>query len=216
MLLLATDRPSFGKDLTARLEAAGVYLFRVPLETALFYAHKKDTGGAILDGALELQKAEALCKSLKEAYPELPVALLLTPKGTPDAPADRLIRETSPDAVFDEALEFAVKICGFRTSPLSTFHLYVGNDRSDVLYKGYRLPLSQKEYELLRILFYRAPNWTSADDLMELLYPDGSRKISTLFAHISHINKKVKACGEPPLILCRKGLGYRLCDTVLL
>ena len=216
MLLLCTDRTSFGKELALRLTESGVYLFRTSLETSLFYCRKKDTGGTIVDGVPDLQKAEDLCKSLKKEYPELPIALLVAQDEAPDAPVDTLIREDRIGALLEQTLEFAVTVCGFRTSQLSTFHLFVGEDRNSVLYKGYRLPLSQKEYELLRILFYRAPNWTTADDLMELCYPDGGRKISTLFSLVSRINKKVKESDGLPLILCRKNLGYRLCDTVLL
>lgn len=216
MLLLVTDRASFGKEIAVRLESTGIYLFRSSFETALFYAREKDTGGAILDGVPDLKKAEDLCKSLKKEYPELPVALLLSPSENLDAPADLLIRATTPEALWEELLAFSVTICGFRVSPLSSFHLFIGENRDDVLYKGCRLRLSQKEYELLRILFYRAPKWTTADDLMELCYPDGGRKISTLFSLVSAINRKVKELGESPLILCRRNVGYRLCNAVLL
>ena len=215
MLLLVTDRSAFGKQLTQKLLQAGVYAFRVPYETGAFYCEEKDTGGVIFDGIPSLKKAEDLCKSLKKLYSELPTAIMLSLDATPDAKADMLIRETDPAALFERVLEFATMVCGFRTSALSTFHLTVGESKDDVFYKGYRLALSQKEYELLRILFYRAPKWTSADDLMELCYPEGKAKISALFSLVSRINAKVKEFGEAPLILCEKRVGYRLRDAVM-
>ena len=92
----------------------------------------------------------------------------------------------------------------------------MGESKDEVLYKGYPLLLSQKEYELLRILFYRSPSWTSADDLMDLCYPTGERKISALYALVKKINQKVREYGEEPLILCQRNRGYRLCDAVMI
>ena len=216
MLLLVTNRSAFGKQLAQKLLQECVYTFRASFENGAFYCDEKDTGGVIFDGVCDLARAEELCKKLKKEYPELPTALLAAPNATPNAEADRIIRETDPDAQADQILEFAKTICGFRTSTLSTFHLTVGTSKDDVFYKGYRLVLSQKEYELLRILFYRAPRWTCANDLMELCYPEGDTKISALFALVSRINKKVKEFGESPLILSEKKVGYRLRSTVML
>lgn len=215
MLLLVTDRSAFGKQLAQKLLQECVYTFRASFENGAFYCDKKDTGGVIFDGICDLKRAEDLCKKLKQEYPELPTAILVAPDATPNADADRIIRAIDADAQAEEILEFAKTICGFRTSVLSTFHLTVGESKDDVFYKGYRLALSQKEYELLRILFYRAPRWTSADDLMELCYPEGETKISALFALISRINAKVKEMGEAPLILSERKIGYRLRDAVM-
>ena len=216
MLLLVTDRKEFGKELVDALLSKGVYLFRSSFETGAFYCREKDTGGMILDGIPDLQKAEHLCKSLKKEYPELPVAFLLTKKAQPNADVDMLIRESDPERLLESLLEFAVTICGFRTNALSVYYLLVGETKEEVYYKGYPLALSQKEYELLRILFYRVPKWTSADDLMDLCYPTGRHKLSALFALVSRINKKVKEYGEAPLILCQRKLGYRLCDAAMI
>lgn len=215
MLLLVTDRNRFGKQLVDALLSKGVYLFRASYETGAFYCREKDTGGVIFDGVPSLAAAEFLCKSLKNEYPELPTALLVTRSAIPNAKADCIIRESDPEAIFSRVLEFATEVCGFRTSTLSTFHLTVGESKDEVYYKGYPLALSQKEYELLRILFYRAPKWTSADDLMELCYPEGDAKIDALFALVSRINAKVKESDGAPLILSERKNGYRLRGAVM-
>ena len=188
MLLLATDRPSFGKNLATRLQQSGIYLFRSSLETTRFLCREKDTGGVILDAVTDLKACERIAGELRAEYPEIPIALIVLPRAVPNADVDCIIRETDPDAIFSAALEFAVKGCGFRTSALSTFYFFVGERKEDVLYKGYRLSLSQKEYELLRILFYRAPRPTSPEDLLDLLYPAGGRKLSSLYTLVSSIH----------------------------
>ena len=58
MLLLVTDRSTFGKLLAQELLEAGVYAFRASYETGAFYCEKKDTGGVIFDGVPNLKPAE--------------------------------------------------------------------------------------------------------------------------------------------------------------
>ena len=97
MLLLVTDRSAFGKQLAQKLLQECVYTFRASFENGAFYCDEKDTGGVIFDGVCDLARAEELCKKLKKEYPELPTALLAAPNATPNAEADRIIRETDPD-----------------------------------------------------------------------------------------------------------------------
>lgn len=214
MLILVTDRRAFGESLASRLLQNGIFSLRASHETALFLCEAKDCGGVLLDGRTSPTESEALCRALRERYPELPIALLL-PKGyLPASPADRFLREEEDDLT-DTLLDFCHTLCGWHAGEMTTFSLTVGNDPARTRYMGYPLPLSPREHTLLRCLFYRAPHVTSCDDLLSLCYPIDPPSLASLSVTVSAINRRAGAIDPRPLIVNVYGKGYRLRKGIL-
>ncbi|MBQ9784940.1 MAG: winged helix-turn-helix domain-containing protein [Clostridia bacterium] len=214
MLVLITDRPLIARTLREFLHTRGVYLFRAPTETGAFVCNQKDTGGVILDCVPNLARGEALCRALRDAEPDMPIAVIVPRESLPDLPADRILRDGSLPSLCDEAWQFCIG-CGWRERPFSTFELSVGLSPDETFYMGYLLPLSPREHALLRCLFYRSPSPTTADDLLSLCCPDERIGISNVAVTVHAINKRAAAIDPRPLIVSVYGKGYRLRDGIV-
>lgn len=211
MLVIITDRGSLGTALSKGLSERGLFLYRCPLQTALFTCEKKDTGGVLLDLVPNQKAGEAVCRELRARYPEMPIAVLAKDGGTPpDVEADCILREEPPEALARVVWEFYCKTCGWRDAPMATYRIKVTACPEETLYMGYPLPLTPTEHRILRCLLYRAPKLTSADDLMMLCFPEGRQRIANLAVHVRNINQKARRIDPRPLIESVYGKGYRL------
>jgi DNA-binding response OmpR family regulator len=215
MLIFVTDRKSAHLDLIANLKANGIYTFVCAYDAADALCKIKDTGGVVLDAIANLPRAEALCARLRAAYPEMPIAAIVAPLAVPDMAINTLIRICRNNDLAGEILDFCTHVCGWKTDRMTTYTLTVGNTPAETYYMGYPLPLSVREHEVLRCLFYRAPRITTKDDLMRLCYPEGHQKINNIVVQIHGINQKAAAIDPRPLIICHRGEGYALRDGIL-
>ncbi len=214
MLVLITDRPTITRALQEALTARGVYLFHEPSETGAFICAKKDTGGVILDCVPDLARGEALCRTIRAADPDMPIAVIVPPESVPDLPADRILRDGSVASLCDAAWAFCLS-CGWRERPFSTFELSIGLRPDQTVYMGYPFPLSPREHALLRCIFYRSPAPTSADDLMSLCYANECLGISNVGVTVHAINRRAAEIDPRPLIVNVYGKGYRLRDGIV-
>ena len=215
MLVLISERTVWFKDLAVRLNTHGIFLYICPYETAEFFCEKKDTGGVFLDCAPSLADGEAMCAKLHATYPDMPIAALIPQNSIPDLFATRLIRECNKEQIFEELLDFCIGSCGWSTETLSTYALTIGNDPAKTRYMGYPLPLTARQHVILRCLFYRSPDVTSTDDLMELCYPEGVQHINNLAVQIHNINLAAAKIDPRPLIVNVFNTGYRLRDGIV-
>ncbi len=215
MLLVITDRRELGKELAALLSESGIFTLECPLETGAFYCDAKDTGGVVLDCLPDLKKGEALCKKLRNAYPQMPILAIVPDNSFPDLEADRILREAPLPALLPSILDFCRSLCGWIEEPLSTFFLTVGNSPEEVFYMGYPLLLSPKAFLILRCLFYRHPKLTSTADLMSICYPGGRERAGNLAVQIHAINQAAEKIDPRPLVVNVYGKGYRLRDGIL-
>jgi len=80
----------------------------------------------------------------------------------------------------------------------------------------YRMPLSPKEHEILRCLFYRWPRATTAEDLLALCYPEGGKAKENVAVQIGRINQRAKSIHPRPLIVFQRNTGYRLRNGIVI
>lgn len=215
MLLIVSERTAWWKDQAVRLNRQGIFAFLVPFEQGLRYCKTLATGGVVIDCVRHLKRGEALCRRMRESYPELPIAALLCKKAIPDMPVSRVFRESEED-LFSLLLDFCTVSCGWDTGKLSTHALTVANTPCETFYMGCPLGLTERENLILRCLFYRAPRITSAKNLMRLCYPGQMKSTSNLTVHIQSINQKAALIDPRPLIVNERAKGYRLRDGILL
>ncbi len=212
MLILITDRRSFGKELGTCLRQSGIFLVQCPTETAQFTCERYDTGGVLLD-TVGAPAAETLCNRLRLTYPELPIAAIIPNGQRTDLQIERILYEDgSLDRLAQQAIRFYKADCGWCSSPLSLYRLTVGQDRRDTVYMGYPLTLTSTEHLLLRYLLYRMPQITEANELLAVCFADGTQKKANLNVHIANINRKAAAIHPSPLVVNVYGKGYRLRD----
>ncbi len=219
MILLISDRPHLSREMAHSLLEGGIYLFCASFENAVFMARTKDIGGVILDGVPHPKAASALAGLLRSKYPDMPMALVLTPSLRQMEeqlcfPVECILREADPAALSAKMLAFCRRI-GWSAEGLQSFELSIGTSPSEVVYMGYPFPLARREYALLRCLFYRSPDLTPADDLMSLCYPKERKSISNITLLVHNINQHALKIDPRPLIVNVYGKGYRLRDGIL-
>ena len=215
MLILVTPEKTRRAALVEHLNRNGVFVFLSSPDTACKMVQEKDTGGVLLDAVGNLSACEKISAILHRDYPAMPIGAIVAKEAIPQMEINCLLRDMGNELLFDQVLDFCITDCNWRTKPLSTYALTVGNAPEATLYMGYRLPLSPKEHDILRCLFYRMPYDTSADDLLSLCYPNQAVRRENLTTLIRRINRKAAAIDPHPLILNRYGKGYRLRDGIL-
>jgi len=215
MLVLVTAHKTRRVALVKSLNEHGVFVFVTSPEEACKRVHEKDTGGVILDTIGALNTCERLCAELREAYPQMPIGAIVSEHAIPKMEINRILREGQETALAEDVLDFCKQNCNYCAERLSTYCLSVANAPEETLYMGYRMPLSPKEHMILRFLFYRAPAYTSSEDLLELCYPEGNVKKENPRVLIGRINRRAKQIDAHRLIVHRRGLGYRLRDGIV-
>ena len=215
MLVFVTPYKTRRADLVEHLNRNGVFVYVSSPESAHKIVLQKDTGGVLLDAVGNLGTCERLASDLRSEYPAMPIAAIVAKDAIPQMEINTLLRDTDERSVLEQALDFCICHCGWRTKVLSTHCLTVDDIPEATLYMGYRLPLSPKEHEILRCLFYRLPYDTATDDLLSLCYPNQPAKRENLTTLIARINQKAKVIDSHPLIVNRYGKGYRLRDGIL-
>lgn len=85
-------------------------------------------------------------------------------------------------------------------------------DRAEVIKDGERLPLTAKEYELLKALYRGDGRIVTVDALCQALWGDNPYGYeNSLMAHVRRVREKIEADPSRPVSLITvKGLGYRL------
>ena len=206
MLIFLTDRRSAGLDLTRRLSDAGMTVLTERTEAADYLCRERTLGALLIDGIPDPAAANSLCARMRAEYPELPIALIMDADSVADTMADRVIRPSSDLAA--EVLTFC-RAHGW-VPELSTFSLLLTADPADTRLLGYRMPLSPREHQVLRLIYLRAPETVPRSKLLAVCLPEGLQRAENLTVHVNRINAKAKAISGLPLIESIYGKGYRL------
>ena len=81
----------------------------------------------------------------------------------------------------------------------------------DLVYQGEVVPLTKNEFQILQVLFERAGNIVSREDLMkELWNSDFFIDDNTLSVNVARLRKKLEAVSLKDFIETKKGVGYGL------
>lgn len=215
MLLFLTENRSFGIRMVTRLQAEGIIALFAKTDAGESLCHLCDTGGVLLDGRDDPNRAQRICLSLLTAYPELPIALILPQRILLEVSVARVLRGDFEDnRLTEEILAFYLECCGGKTE-ISTFALSVGASPDRFLYLGYPLTLPPRAQTLLRFLFHRAPRTVSTSELMAVCFPEGTQKETSLTTLVGIVNERARAISNLPLIESVRGKGYRLADGIV-
>lgn len=210
MLVLVTRNQQKHTPLLQWLTQHGIYTWVTSPDAAQAIICEKDTGGVILDTPGNLSTMEALCRTLRESYPPMPIAAIVAKEAIPNMQVNRILREGREGISREDVLEFATVNCAWHAEHLSSPYLFVGNAPEETLYMGYRLHLSPAEHILLRCLFYRYPTPTASADLLMLCYPCKTERRENLAVLIGRINRRAQEIDPHPLIVPLQGKGYVL------
>ena len=213
MLLIITDREGWASHLSPLLLENDIYHLCVPLSFGTFVCEREDTGAVLIDCIPSLTQGEHICADLKRRYPDLPIAMVVSPEARPNAHTDAVLRDTNPCTLCESILSLCLAN-GWSQKPLSTYYLHMGT-QNRVDYMGLSMMLSSAEYRILHCIFYHSPRPTSTDLLVALVAHDGVCNADSLAVLIHRINKKAAAIDPRPLIINEYGKGYRLRDGII-
>lgn len=208
MLIFLTDRKHPGLELTRRLTDAGMAVLTERTTAADYLCREHHMGALLVDGIPDFRTATDLCRDMRATYPELPIALLLDTDTIADTVADCVIRAQSVPDIAAEVLAFC-RNHGWKPE-LSTYTLFVTDDPGKTRLLGYRLALSPREHQVLRLIYLRAPETVSRNELLSVCFPEGSQRAENLTVHVNRINVKARGLSGLPLIESVYGKGYRL------
>ena len=213
MLLIITDREGWASRLSPILLENGIYHLCVPMSFGTFSCEREDTGAVILDCVPSLSRGEHICADLKQRYPNMPIAIVASPKSIVNARADAILRDGNLNTLCENILS----VChanGWTFAPLSTYYLRLAPpDCAE--YMGLSLSLSPAEFRILHCIFYHSPRPTSTELLVALSAGEGAKNETALAVLIHRINQKAAKIDPRPLIVNEYGKGYRLRDGIL-
>ncbi len=213
MLLIITDREGWAFHLSPLLLENGIYHLCVPTSFGTFACEREDTGAVILDCVTSLARGEHICADLKRRYPNLPVAMVVSPEARPNAHADAVLRDKSLDTLCENIASLC-QANGWSSAPLSTYYLRMGA-QNRVDYMGHSFALSPAEFRILHCIFYRSPQPTNSEHLVAFCANDGASSEESLAVLIYRINQKAALIDPRPLIVNEYGKGYRLRDGII-
>jgi DNA-binding response OmpR family regulator len=177
----------------------------------------------ILDLGLPDGDGADLCRQWRASGVEIPI-LMLTAR---DARRDRI---SGLDAGADDYLvkpfdfgELAARVRALLRRPRLTQAptLRAGDVTLDpaahaVWRNGVQVPLTAREFSLLRYLLSRSPDVVERGDLMEQVWDSNYDGLSnTLEVHIASLRRKLDMPGHPSPIETVRGVGYRINGTDL-
>ena len=206
MLLLVSESFERWSGLYEDLTEKGIFLLRVPFETAEFICDKYDIGGVLIDACERPKKVLPLYTRLKELYPEMPIATVGYKEKVPWIKFDARIEWGDHTEMMQKLLHFCLLTCRFQTKTQVGTGLTIGYDC--IWYEGVPLSLSPRQMRVLRFLAYRAPHIVGRDELLSVCYPTEWVRQCTLSGLIAEINARAAKHGLAPLIVNVYGKGY--------
>ncbi len=213
MLLLFSDDAQFGSDTAQRLRQDGLPVVSHDPDHAPQICDKLDFSGVILDGRLHPKKFETLSEFLFQAYPDLPMAFLVSTSAAAFPCADTVITDSGREDLFNEIQAFCRNCMGREN--YSTYTLQHLEETKEFTYLGYPLPLSDSEYRFLLCLFRRFPREEGISELLSEAFPCSRISRNTLWTFATRINEASRKISGLRLIRCAYGKGYRLCDGIV-
>lgn len=90
--------------------------------------------------------------------------------------------------------------------------LYNDKKKARIIYLGYDVKLSKKEYKIYCCIEENSDNYISAEKIIDICYPDKKPQKGNIVTHICHINEKAERISQRPLIVSKYGVGYKITD----
>ncbi len=218
-LLLVEDHPVLGKDLKKGLEQAR---YAVDLATdgadALVMGETTPYDLIILDVLLPGLDGWEVCRRLRAAQRKMPI-LFLTARGEIedrirglDLGADDYLMKPFDFRELEARVRALLRREG--SSKTTTLHFLdlTLDTRTQEVRRGERLiPLSSKEYALLRFLLSRPREVLSRTTIAEHVWDYDAEHLSNVIdVYIGYLRKKLCAAGEPDVLQTKRGAGYQL------
>ncbi|MFF9564140.1 response regulator transcription factor [Leifsonia sp. NPDC014704] len=218
-LLVVEDDPDMGGLVQRGLAAEGYDVTLVTNGVDALIALRGDTfSAAAIDVMLPGMSGFELCRHIREASNPMPI-LLLTAR---DAIEDRVHGlDSGADDYLTKPFAFAELAARVRAllrreptgmrPQVSVGRLTIDSHEHQALVAGHEMPLSRREFTLLR-LFATNPNKTlSRSDILESVWGT-TENIGTnvIDQYVSYLRKKLDAAGAGLNIVTERGRGYRL------
>ncbi len=217
MLILISTRTAELQALAVRFVQERIFSYVSSPENALMLCEKNDTSGAVIDCTYpHFKLGTSICKELRARYPVMPIVALTNSPRKVIPSATKIIPYTDDQALFTQLCALC-DAWGIKSRlPLSTYYLYLGNSPKETRYKGYPLPISPQEYQILQYLLYRAPIFVPSDELCMICGMQTLAKgKATLAVQVNRINRLAEQIDSKPLIISSYGKGYSLRKGVI-
>ena len=216
-LLVVEDDPDMGGLVQRGLAAEG---YDVTLVTngvdAMIALRDNAFSAAAIDVMLPGMSGFELCRHIREASNPMPI-LLLTAR---DAIEDRVhgLDSGADDYLTKPFAELAARVRALlRREPtgmrpqVSVGRLTIDSHEHQALVAGHEMPLSRREFTLLRLFATNPDKTLSRSDILEAVWGT-TENIGTnvIDQYVSYLRKKLDAAGAGLSIVTERGRGYRL------
>jgi len=218
-LLVVEDDGDMGRLLVRGLAAEG---YEVELASdgvaALVLATREAFAVAILDVMLPGMTGFELCRRLREAHPLMPIILLTARDSVDDrvrgldaGADDYLIKPFSLSE-----LNARVRAIRRREKLLPPQRVLVGrvdieHHDHQVTVSGAPVPLSPKEFALLRLLAQRANTTVTRDEIMQEVWGTTAHMDANVVdQYVSYLRRKLEPMDSGVTLVTQRGVGFRL------
>ncbi|HLL80307.1 MAG TPA: response regulator transcription factor [Ktedonobacteraceae bacterium] len=221
-ILIASDSPIFIHTLEHRLAPYGIEVLAAHSgEQALQVIRHHSLELVVLSQQLPDLHSNEVCRLIRdEGYTDLPVILLNEGGELHDILAGL---ESGANSVLpwplsdDELIERIrarlryAKSRGGEHQLLRVGNLIFDTEEHQAWCKGQRLALSEREYELLKLLASNAGHVLTKEAIYEHIWgPEATATPQSIKVYINMLRKKLSACGEEHIIQAVRFIGYVL------
>lgn len=221
-ILVVSDETSFIHRLKQRLAFYAIEVVAAQSgEQALQVLRDTSPELAVLSEHVPDLTAHEVCRLIRaERYTDLPVVLLIeggelheTIAGL-ESGADSILPWPLPEDELIERIRARLRYARIRGGKQQ--HFQVGNLMFDtqahqVWCNGQALPLSKREYELLKLLASNAGHVLTKEVIFERIWgPDATANPDNIKEYIHMLRRKLSACGEEHSIRALRFIGYVL------
>jgi two-component system alkaline phosphatase synthesis response regulator PhoP len=191
-------------------------------DVALDYLQSQVVDLAIVETALHRQDGFPICQQMRQLNPRLPLMILSERReeeqichGLRIAADDYVVKPFSPHQLMAR-VHALLRRTALDRHPVIAEHLSIGEislnlQQMQAVVNGHRVPLTQREFSLLRILMANANRLLSRDQLMRLAW--GGHFVGTgkaVDVYILRLRKKIQPhVRGGPYIQAHRGYGYK-------
>lgn len=221
-LLLAEDEVELSNSLTKILKRSNYTVDQVfDGEDALYYLTNYDYDLAVLDIMMPKRDGISVLKEVRLANNDIPIIML-----TAKTEIDDKVKGLNTGADDYLAKPFNVKELLARLSSITRRKkeavlntIEFGNtvicyDDFSVSTEEGKITLTQKEFQVLELLFINKVRVTSTETILEKISDQfNEADINVVWVYLSNIRKKLKGINSNVVIRAKRGIGYMLMEA---